>query len=142
MDEATWGALTLTLTLIGVIWTWRSVRRGGVVAGLRPAGFTLLPAAAYLTGTLEMFTRISAAVADWATSLVFHPFVWVGVVLAGVSALLFGAAGLLGDRVADRDAVAPPRKRGLGRGHSADPAVSTDDDLADIEAILRRRGIT
>ena len=97
-----------------------------------------------------MFTRISNAVADWATSLVFNPFVWVGVVLAGISALLFGAASLLGDRGRATDVTPEQKKpgrsrRGLGAGKKAtsgEPVLSTDDDLADIEAILRRRGIT
>ena len=57
VDDVTWGALTLTLTLLGGIWTWLAFRRRGVVSGLRGAAFTLLPAAAWLTGTLQLFTR-------------------------------------------------------------------------------------
>ena len=44
VDDVTWGALTLTLTLLGGIWTWCAFRRRGLASGLRGAGFTLLPA--------------------------------------------------------------------------------------------------
>ena len=147
VDEVTWGALTLTLTLIGGIWTWLAFRRRGLASGLRGAGFTLLPAAAWLTGTMEMFTEIGGSVVDWATHLVFSPVVWAGVVLTGLSVLLLGISGALqargvgvkGSRPASvTDRGAGP---GLGRG-SGRAAPPLDDDMADIEAILRKRGIT
>jgi hypothetical protein len=143
VDDVTWGALALVLTALGGAWTWLAFRRRGLASGLRASGFTLLPAAAWLTGTLELLTRIAEAVAHWATRLVFNPFVWVGVVLAGVSALLLVASRLLRARelggrperaeLPQADRSAPPAGRGA-------PAI--DDDLADIEALLRRRGIT
>ena len=148
----TWAGLALTLTLLGGIYTWFAFRRRGLAAGLRGAGLTLLPLAAYLTNTLRMFTRIVDAVVDWALSLVFSPTVWVGVCLAGLAVVLLVVARLVGrrggrsasapravrrspDATAERPAVgraAPPRSA---------PAVDTDDDMADIEALLRRRGI-
>lgn len=148
MDDVTWGALTLTLTLLGGLWTWLAFRRRGLASGLRGAAFTLLPAAAWLTGTLDMFTEIGGSVADWATHLVFSPIVWAGLVLAGTSVALFGLSGAL-------------RKRGLGatRGSGAEQVAARgpgkafppsrgpaapplDDDMADIEALLKKRGIT
>jgi hypothetical protein len=147
VDDVTWGALTLTLTLIGGMWTFYAFRRRGVASGLRGAGLTLLPAAAWMTGTLEMFTDIAGTVGDWATHLVFSPTVWAGIVLAGISVLLFGASSALRGRgrggkpgVAPgpegrRDKKALPKASGPGA-----PAI--DDDMADIEAILRKRGIT
>ncbi len=71
--------------------------RAGVGVCEVPA-FTLLPLAALMTGTLEMFTEIGGSVADWATSLVFSPVVWLGIVLAGVSVVLFGVSGALRER--------------------------------------------
>lgn len=148
VDEVTWGALTLTLTAIGAVWTWFAFRRRGLASGLRGTAFTLLPPAAFLTGTLEMFTEIGGSVADWATHLVFSPVVWLGIVLAGVSAVLFGVSGALRNRqlgsteTADRGEVASPGRTGeLGAStRKGEPAI--DDDLAEIEAILRKRGIT
>ncbi len=148
MDNITWGALTLTLTLLGGIWTWLAFRRKGAAAGLRAAAFTLLPAAAWLTHTLQMFTRIATAVADWATNLVFNPFVWAGVVLFGISGVLFVVSGFLRSRQL-ADAPKPGRKQrrstrgslpGPGAGRSK--PVIDDDGMDEIEALLRKRGIS
>jgi hypothetical protein len=152
MDDVTWGAFTLTLTLLGGIWTWFAFRRRGLASGLRGVAVTLLPLAAYLTKTLRMFTRIGEAIGDWATSLVFNPFVWSGVVLFLVSGGLFVLSGAMsargigtgprGRRAArgdgDRPATLPAGKAGsAGRG-----APAIDDDMAEIEALLRKRGIS
>jgi hypothetical protein len=148
VDEVTWGALTLTLTAIGAVWTWFAFRRRGVAAGLRGAAFTLLPPAAFLTGTLEMFTEIGGSVADWATHLVFSPVVWLGIVLAGVSTVLFVVSGAIRARqggdveLGDKRTVKSERSAGelKASGRKGEPVL--DDDMAEIEAILRKRGIT
>ena len=149
MDEVTWAAFTTVLTALGAAWTWYAFRHRGLASGLRGAGLTLLPPAAFLTGTLEMFTEIGSSVLDWSTSLVFNPMVWAGIVLAGISVLLIGSSAMLRNRglagkpdaQQPKPAAAPKDRPGLppasGRG---EPAL--DDDLADIEAILKRRGIT
>ena len=148
VDEVSWGALTLTLTLLGGIWTWLAFQRRGLAAGLRGAGLTLLPAAAWLTGTMEMFTEIGGSVVDWATHLAFSPVVWAGVVLAGLSVVLIGVSGALRKRGAggtrsDRPASVPRGKDRKELPRSKDSAAPPpDDDMADIEAILRKRGIT
>jgi hypothetical protein len=138
VDEVTWLALTAVLTALGAAWTWYAFRRRGAASGLRGAGLTLLPPAAYLTGTLEMFTEIGSAVGDWATSIVLSPVVWAGIVLAGLSVVLIGTSAALRDRErarGQRTAELPPAQEKRG-----EPAI--DDDLADVEAILKRRGIT
>ncbi|MEJ7794158.1 MAG: hypothetical protein WKF50_01285 [Nocardioides sp.] len=156
MDEVTWAALTTVLTALGAAWTWYAFRHRGAASGVRGAGLTLVPAAAFLTGTLEMFTEIGGSVLDWATSLVLNPMVWAGIVLAGLSVLLLGSSTMLrnrglggkpGDPGAQqpKQATAPRDRAGLpsssGRGEPA-IAPSEDPDLADIEAILKRRGIS
>ena len=148
VDDVTWGALTLTLTLLGGFWTWFAFRRRGVASGLRGAGLTLLPAAAWMTGTLEMFTDIGGAVGDWATHLVFSPVVWAGIVLAGVSVLLFGVSGAMRERGRGGKPGAATAAEAQAREGKALPegsgqgAPAIDDDMADIEALLRKRGIT
>ncbi len=154
MSDATWAALTVTLTLLGALWTFYAFRNRGVASGLRGAGFTLLPAAAYLTGTLEMLTEISQSVFDWATHLVFSPIVWAGVALGGMSLLLFMVSTGLRERGRGTKPAAtqgtgksksksdgPTEKRRLNRSSQPEPALM-DDDMADIEAILRKRGIS
>jgi len=137
----TWGAFALTLTLLGGIWTWFAFRRRGVASGLRAAAVTLLPMAAYLTRTLRLFTRIAGAIADWAASLVLNPFVWVGFVLFGVSAALFVVSGILRTReLGGRPDKSGKRGKQLPAGKRGAPAI--DDDMAEIEALLRKRGIS
>jgi hypothetical protein len=151
VDDVSWGALTLTLTIVGGFYTWWAFRNRGATAAVRGLALTLLPAAAWLTGTLEMFSRIANAISDWALHLVFSPRVWLGVILAGLSVTLFFVAGFM-------------RKRGIGGGSSASgeprstepasapkalpraqqPSGPLDDDGLDdeIAAILKRRGIS
>lgn len=148
MDGTTWAALTVALTVAGGIWTWIAFRRRGAANGLRALGFTLLPAAAWLTGTLEMVVDIAGSVTDWATGLVFDVRTWGGVGLAGLAVLLFLVSGFLRDRqlgraqrtgpgrAREREALPPSAARTSTTGRSP-----VDDDLADIEALLRKRGI-
>lgn len=155
MDEVTWAALTTVLTALGAAWTWYAFRHRGAASGLRGAGLTLLPPAAFLTGTLEMFTEIGGSVLDWATSLALNPMVWAGIVLAGLSVLLLGSSTVLrnrglGEKSGEPAAQQPHVTARKGRSSlpsasgRAEPAVAPSDvpDLADIEAILKRRGIT
>jgi hypothetical protein len=145
-DSAAWGALAFALSvLLGVV-TFFRWRRSGLVAGARGAAWTILPVAAWLTGVLELGFDVADSVGRWAVHLVFSPVVWLGVVLAGVSAVLFGVSAVLGNRghraVAGSGTPPPaldPRSAGRRRGSDA---VAGDDDLGDIEAILRKHGIS
>jgi hypothetical protein len=155
LDSATWAALALVLTAVGAAYTYVSWRRRGPAAGVRGLAWTMVPIAAWLTGTLRLAGQIADAVTSWAARLVFSPVVWLGVVVAGVSVVLFGASETMRRRgIGTRGR--PPRdrsrkKRGLeGRqskqvaapaGRQAAPSMGTDDDLADIEAILKKHGI-
>ena len=146
MEDATWLALTLALTVMAGTWTWFVARPKGAPALIRGAAITLLPPAAYLTGTLEAGVEIGAVLGDWATALVFSPKVWLGLVLAGVSALLFVLSGFLSNRTAG---TAPTKANASDRTEdrktlppSKPAAPAIDDDLAEIEAILKKRGIS
>jgi len=146
-DSAAWGALACALSiLLGVVtfYRWRS---RGLAAGLRGAAWTVLPVAAWLTGVLELGFDIGDSVGRWAVHLVFSPVVWLGIVLAGVSAVLFGASSFLANRVAG-DPAPPPAvgpttrsERRSARKRLGTAAIG-DDDLGDIEAILRKHGIS
>jgi len=145
-DSAAWGALAFALsTMLGVVtfFRWRSK---GLAAGLRGASWTILPVAAWLTGVLELAFDIGDSVGHWAVHLVFSPVVWLGIVLAGVSAVLFGASTFLANRGALPDGDTPaalegPRARGRRKPSKGRAAIG-DDDLDDIEAILRKHGIS
>lgn len=151
VEGTTWAALTAALTVAGAIWTWIAFRRRGAANGLRALGFTLLPAAAWLTGTLEVVVEIAGSVTDWATGLVFNIFTWAGVGLAGLAVVLFVVSGIIRDRQLARGqaagssgaAKAPTSREALPPTASSRSAGTSpiDDELADIEALLKKRGI-
>lgn len=146
MDDASWAALTLSLTVLGGIWTWLSFRRRGLVAALRPLAVTLLPLAAYLTKTLRMFTEIVDAVGYWIANLALNPTTWAGIVVAGVSGALFAVSAALRARgIGTGDAKAPRTRLPKGASAKGTPAIGgqgDDDGMAEIEALLRKRGIS
>ncbi|HEX5563093.1 MAG TPA: hypothetical protein VFX52_15750 [Nocardioidaceae bacterium] len=165
IDAATWQAVGLTLTVIGLLLSILLWRSRGAASGLRGVAWSLLPAAAGLTGTLRLLWRIGTNILGWAVHLVFSPVVWSGVVLAGVSLLLFvvtsamrsrgvGEAPRRQDRSLSADRSRPaagpkdpskapkaPPRAAAQAPSKARPAVQ-DDDMDDIEAILRRHGIS
>lgn len=150
MDDVTWGALTLTLTAVGGFYTWWAYQHRGATPAMRGLALTLLPSAAWLTGTLQMFTRIADAVSDWAIHLVFSPKVWLGVILAGLSVALFLISGFLRNRgvggggrgATARKASDAPSPQALPKA-GAQQGPLADDGLDDeIAAILKRRGIS
>jgi hypothetical protein len=150
VDDVTWGALTLTLTAIGGFYTWWAYKTRGMTPAIRGLAITLLPAAAWLTGTLRLFTEIADAVTDWAVHLVFSPKVWLGVILAVLSVVLFVVSGKLRDRGVGggtpRRTASDPRKKpepGALPKAKQPPGALADDGIDDeIAEILKRRGIS
>jgi hypothetical protein len=137
LDSTTWAALALLLTAAGATYTYLAWRRRGVAAGVRGTAWTLVPVAAWLTGTLRLAGNVLDDVTSWAAHLVFHPTTWLGVALAGVSVVLFGASATMRRRGigtrerqprAERKQVTAPRRDRL-----------VDDDVS---AILKKHGIS
>ena len=89
IDDTTWAALALILTILGAAYTWFAWRRSGLAAGMRGLAWTLLPVAAWLTGSLKLVTGIVEDIVNWAAKLVFSPVVWLGIVVAGVAVALW-----------------------------------------------------
>ena len=157
IDSSTWAALALVLTLLGAAYSWVSWRRSGVAAGIRGLAWTLIPVAAWLTGTLKLAVSIVEDVSSWATRLVFSPTVWAGIILAAGSAGLFVLSGLMRSRgigvrgkAAQKMGERATRKAERVQAKGAAPAVSQKprarqsddlDDMDDIEAILKKHGI-
>lgn len=150
-DTITWQALTAVLTLAALAGSVLFWRLRGAVAGLRMLAVALLPAAAYLTGTLRLFWEIGDAFVSWALRLAFSPAVWLGLGLAVTSVLLFVLAGTLRRRGVgagsrrDREALPgsasrPPAQAPRTPGSTAPAA--RDEDMDEIEAILKRHGIS
>ena len=174
-DKIAWLPLCAGLTGLGLVLSYLVMRRRGLRAGLRGAAWSLLPIAAYLTGSIEMFWKMGVAVGDFAKGFVFSPRVWAGIALAGVAVVLFIVSGRLRRRGVkrgqDKQAVgSSPTSPGAPRAAATggqlatrpDPALAAgatvpakapvkarkgkkaddDDDLGDVEDILRRHGIT
>jgi hypothetical protein len=171
-----WLPLCAALTALGLVLTYTLGRRRGSRAMLRGAAWSLIPLAAYLTGSIKMFWQIGDAIGNFASAFVFSPVKWAGVGVAALCAVLFVAtsgrerrkaararAAARATERSDKRAAAPA---GVGQAQSggtaplpatrqAEPvksqpaakgsrkaaAAPVDDDLKDIEEILRKRGI-
>ena len=178
-NSIAWLPLTAGLTAIGMILSYYAYRRRGLRSALRWAAVSLLPIAAYLTGSIEMFWKIGTAIGDFATAFVFSPVKWAGIGVAGLAVVLYLAGGGRERRKAAREArkVARDGRRaetgqspaggspgsleaaGATRtlpasrlpepvpasakkpAKSGKTAAPVDDDMKDIEEILRKRGI-
>lgn len=166
VDSTTWAALALLLTVLGGAWSWFAWRRRGLAAGLRGLAWTLVPVAAWLTGTLKLAANILNDVIDWAARLVFSPTVWLGIIVAGIAVALWVASGAMlsrgiGTRGQRRSEKKPKQVRATEPGQPASTRSAQEtaqktvqrkssgrkagdedlEDMDDIEAILRRHGI-
>jgi MFS family permease len=142
------------VTVAGLVASWFTGRRRGLAAGLRGAAWSLLPVAAYLTGVLGLLWRFGTAIARFATAFVFSPFVWTGIAVAGLAALLFVVSGALrrrrgkggsGGAIPAVPGQAPGKA--LEPGRSSQPggkrraAAAADEDFGEVADILRKHGI-
>jgi hypothetical protein len=141
-DSSAWFAIALVLTALGATWTYLAWQKRGVAAGIRGAGWTLLPLAAWLTGTLRLATDISEDVSRWAGRLVFSPSVWLGIIVAGVAVVLIGGAGQLKKHGIGSTTRGAPKAAKPGKAPKAVKASKPTSDEDDIEAILRKHGIS
>jgi hypothetical protein len=162
------------LTGLGLVLSYLVMRRRGLGSGLRGAAWSLLPLAAYLTGSVKMFWKIGVAIADFAKGFVFSIEVWSGIAVAGLAVLLFVVSGPIrrrrvkrgqdkqvagNERRAKADAAgggrelaprtapvatipAVPTTPAPAKARKGKSAAADDDDLGDVEDILRRHGIT
>lgn len=147
-----WSALCIGLGLAGLVLSYFIWRSKGAMRGMRAAAWSLVPLAAYMTGSSTLLSRIGSAIARFAGSFVFSPRSWAGVGMLGLAALLFVVSGGL-----------PLMKRGrrkkAGKGQAAvgadgrTPAavtagksrrgadVQAGSEFGEAEEILRRHGI-
>ncbi|WP_158566805.1 hypothetical protein [Actinomadura craniellae] len=133
MSDVLLFTISMGVTVLGLAVSWAAYRRRGAASALRGAGWSLVPAGAYFTGFTE-----------FAANLVLNPLKWAGVGVLALAGVLYVVSGVMLRRGAVDPAPGPKRAAGGGRKavehRAATPAV--DPDLADIEEILRRRGIS
>lgn len=156
--------LGAALTVVGLIVSWILWRRRGAASGLRGVAWSLLPLAAGLMGLMTILWRLVTDLVGFFVSLAFNPIVWAGVVVAGLAVVLWVVSGVMRARgVGVRKAAGSPEaEQGRGSAGAVDSAgggavgaggtagkgaqgakqqSSGDDDLGDIEDLLRKHGI-
>ncbi|MCD0450124.1 hypothetical protein LO762_13110 [Actinocorallia sp. API 0066] len=145
MSDALLFTVSLAVTVLGLLASWRVGRGRGAASGLRGAAWSLVPLGFYLTG-----------LTGFLASLVFSPAKWAGVVVLALAGVLYVVSGVRLRSSAGRPGRAgrtggahggEPRRAGAGAqppavgGAARRPAPPIDDEMAEIEEILRRRGI-
>jgi hypothetical protein len=142
--------LCVGLTLLGVIATgiaWRRGNKGRVVQGV---GLALAPVALYFSGVLRLLWNGIVAVGSWAAKIIFSPAVWFGLSLLALCLVLWVVGGFLARRfpakkpatqvsATSRTGSLPAPTRGGKAGQSKIAPI--DEDMAEIEALLKARGI-
>jgi hypothetical protein len=182
-SSALWLALCAGLTALGLVLSLAAGRRRSVRAMLHGVAWSLIPVAAYMTGSTLMFWRIGLAIGKFASSFAFDPLRWAGIGVTGLIVALFLLAGGRARRKVARAgrAARVTSKQGQGAvpavtkgdaltlGNVGSPAVPgaddvvprarkpepaarpvtarrgkaapADNDMTEIEEILRKRGI-
>ncbi|MGI8457382.1 MAG: hypothetical protein ACR2LI_04630 [Propionibacteriaceae bacterium] len=156
--------ICVALSLLGVIITavaWRQRRTGRAVQGV---GLVIAPVALYLSGLLRLGWDFAVSIVAWAGRVVFSPPVWIGLGLLGLCIVLWVVGGVLAKRSAGRRKGAAAVRTGngasaLGAGPAKAPISATsstgatrstkgkqsaapaDPEMAEIEALLKSRGI-
>jgi hypothetical protein len=136
------------LGIIAIVVAWRRGSRGRVVQGI---GLALAPVALYFSGLLRLLWDGVVATVAWATRIIFTPAIWFGLSLLAVCIVLWVVGGMVARRSTRKPVSARTGAQALpakteqparGRGKAAQPAQPVDEDMAEIEAILKNRGIT
>jgi hypothetical protein len=161
-SQIAWFPLCAGVTGVGLVASYLVYRRRGLASGLRWAAWSLLPLAAYLTQAVQTLWDMGVKLVDFATGFVFSPERWAGIALVGLAVVAFVVSGLLrrgrtlpdgadtGEGVRGRAgkqdtaaAGAAPKRQAVERRSAKQAAAAgDDDDFAEIEKILRNRGIS
>jgi hypothetical protein len=145
--------LCVGLSLLGVIATgiaWRRGNKGRVIQGI---GLALAPIALYFSGLLRLLWNAAVAFGTWASQIIFSPAVWFGLSLLGLCLVLWVVGGIVARRSsaakskevgAQSTAGSLPANKGQAKKGAAKSGRSQppiDEEMAEIEALLKSRGI-
>lgn len=145
-----WLPICAVLTALGLVLSYYvGRRRGNNRAMLRGAAWSLIPIAAYLTGSVTMFWKIGDAIGNFATGFVFSPVKWAGIAVTAFAALLFVATGgrerrkaarlKAAERAERKKSAASGSQQGLAPATAASalPAADATDATANLPAARR-----
>ena len=139
--------ICVAIALIGVILAGLAWRRGSKGRVLQAAALAIIPFGLYLTGFLRVLWDAVVDIVRWAVRLVFSPTLWIGFALIAFCIALF-VVGLVISRLSGE--AKPKEKKSVksGGGGPGRPSVGSgkqtteeDPELAEIEALLKSRGI-
>ncbi len=146
--------LAAGLALLGLLVAILAGRRGSKGRMVQGIGLALAPVGLYFSGLLRLIWDGVVAVGEWGSRVILSPAVWFGLGLLAVCVVLWVVGGIVARRTprrtrAERRAAAAPAgstKAVAGRPAAAPAqqkgrAPAQDDDMAEIEALLKSRGI-
>jgi hypothetical protein len=122
------------------------------LAATRIAAASLVPLGLAMAGLVTLGRKVGTATGHWAADLVFKPTVWMGFGVLAVAAMLYGITRLISPRLPEGEGRAPasvpgasspaiPSGRPAAAARRRGGADSGLSDFADVEEILKRRGI-
>ena len=150
--------LCIGLSLIGLVITVIAFTRGHRGRAVQGLALALAPVGLYLTGLLLLVWDAVVAVVRWATGNVFDLKAWIGFGVLALCIVLWLVGRVLARRGRRRAKVVAAETKGqsqvaAGKAPAGQPAGRTtgkapaqqpapqDDDMAEIEALLKSRGI-
>src|SRR5215468_9675809 len=98
-----WLALCASLTALGLVLTVVIGRKRSTRAMLHGAAWSLIPIAAYMTGSTLMLWKIGAAIGAFGSAFVVSTLRWAGIGVLGLIVVLFLASGGRARRKAARE---------------------------------------
>jgi hypothetical protein len=141
--------LCVGLTLLGVIAAGLAWRRGNKGRVIQAIALALAPIALYFSGLLRLIWDGIVAAGTWASEIIFSPPVWFGLALLGLCVVLWIVGGLLARRGATKKSKSVASTSSPGslpaatatRKGGKPAAQPIDEEMAEIEALLKSRGI-